>query len=154
MRGYAAIGLVGVQKPPNLGAVLRAAKVFDAALVVWSGKLASLKGASTNTMKSHLHLPAIHVRDVMAAQPIGAVPVLVEMWEDATPLPEFRHPHTAFYIFGPENGSLSRAYPENIPRVMIPSYLCLNLAAAVNVVLYDRRAKQLTKETANDPPAP
>lgn len=143
MSGYAGIGLVGVQRAANLGGVLRAARVFDARLVLWSGRLRTPagRGAGTNTVKAHRHMPAIHVPDVMAAIPHGAVPVLVEKWSDATPLPVFRHPRTALYVFGPENGSLPR--PDgDMPRVVIPSAWCLNLAAAVNVVLYDRTTKR------------
>lgn len=54
------------------------------------------------------------------------------------------HPDRALYIFGPEDGSLDkeiRDWCEDV--VYIPTTGCMNLAATVNVVLYDRMAKGL-----------
>lgn len=62
--------------------------------------------------------------------------------ERARPLPEYTHPDRALYIFGPEDGSLDkeiRDWCEDV--VYIPTTGCMNLAATVNVVLYDRLAK-------------
>lgn len=74
--------------------------------------------------------------------PVGAVPVAVDLVEDAVSLTAYQHPQQAFYIFGPENGTLRQ---ETLgwcrDRVMIPTKMCMNLAATVNVVLYDRMAK-------------
>ena len=60
----------------------------------------------------------------------------------ARPLPEYTHPDRALYLFGAEDGSLSqelRDWCEDV--VYIPTQGCMNLAATVNVVLYDRLAK-------------
>ncbi|NQU97235.1 MAG: hypothetical protein HQ548_06290 [Chloroflexi bacterium] len=79
---------------------------------------------------------------VFDALPYDCVPVGIEIAEDAIDLVQFSHPERACYIFGPENGSVSAdtvARCEHI--VKIPTALSLNLAATVNVVLYDRLAK-------------
>jgi hypothetical protein len=61
------------------------------------------------------------------------------MRDSAETLGEFVHPPRALYVFGPEDGSLDRGLLAACHRfVQIPSRSCLNLAAAVNVVLYDR----------------
>jgi tRNA(Leu) C34 or U34 (ribose-2'-O)-methylase TrmL len=45
-------------------------------------------------------------------------------------------------VFGPEDGHVPKGIRTACHRfVTIPSHGCLNLAAAVNVVLYDRMAK-------------
>ena len=78
--------------------------------------------------------------------PIGSTPVAIELIKDAKPLPSYRHPERAFYIFGPEDGTLDkniRAWCTDV--VYIPTVGCMNLAATVNVVLYDRMAKAQTK---------
>ena len=66
----------------------------------------------------------------------------VELTDDAVDLPIFVHPERACYIFGPENGSIS---PEVLSRcnmsVKIPTTMSLNLGMTVNIVLYDRMAK-------------
>ena len=55
----------------------------------------------------------------------------------------FEHPEDALYVFGPEDGGLPRPVRLLCHRfVFLPTHHCLNLAAAVNVVLYDRRLKR------------
>lgn len=68
----------------------------------------------------------------------GVVPVCVEVM-DAVALPEFIHPPKALYVFGPEDGSVPQVYRRLCHQfVTIPSKHCLNLAAAVNIVLFHR----------------
>jgi hypothetical protein len=81
------------------------------------------------------------------------VPVAIELIEGAIALPEYRHPRRAFYIFGSEDGSLKktqaiRSWCKDI--VYIPTTGCMNLAATVNVVLYDRLCKSKATVDSND----
>jgi len=70
--------------------------------------------------------------------------------EGAIPLPSFVHPEKALYIFGPEDGTLSQSVIDEADHVVyIPTVGCMNLAATVNVVLYDRLAKS-SETIAND----
>jgi len=74
--------------------------------------------------------------------PEGASLVCVELVENAMPLPEYKHPDNAFYIFGPEDGTISQEIINRADAVVyVPTVGCMNLAATVNVVLYDRMAK-------------
>lgn len=78
-------------------------------------------------------------------QSVGFTPVAIERRENAESLPEFVHPLDALYVFGPEDGTLGRGTLSWCHRfVTIPTLPDgpLNLAAAVNVVLYDRLAKE------------
>ncbi len=60
----------------------------------------------------------------------------------ATPLPLFTHPDNAFYIFGPEDGTIPQQLIDAADDVVyVPTVGCMNLAASVNVLLYDRLAK-------------
>ncbi|EEE06885.1 MULTISPECIES: RNA methyltransferase [Burkholderia cepacia complex] len=139
-RGYAAIGLHQPKDPKNIGGVLRAAGCYDAALVVLSGR--RYQRASTDTQKAFRHLPVIQTDDVLSAIPVGAVPIAVEFTTTATPLTDFKHPESAFYIFGPEDGSVPNQIVAKCRDVVyVPTAYCMNLAAAVNVLLYDRLAK-------------
>jgi tRNA(Leu) C34 or U34 (ribose-2'-O)-methylase TrmL len=46
------------------------------------------------------------------------------------------------YVFGPEDGTISQAVIDKADAVVyIPTNGCMNLAATVNVLLYDRLAK-------------
>lgn len=147
MRGYAAVGLWQPKAPENVGSVARAAFVYDAALICVGGArgrrtYGSWLSHATNTMKSERHIPVVCGDDLKALIPYGAVPVAVDLVDEATPLPSFIHPQAAFYVFGPEDGTLGASVLSWCPhRVMVPTRLCMNLAACVNVVLYDRMAK-------------
>jgi tRNA(Leu) C34 or U34 (ribose-2'-O)-methylase TrmL len=77
--------------------------------------------------------------------------VCIELAENAIPLPEFDHPKNTFYIFGPEDGSISQDIIDKAQVVVyIPTVGCMNLAATVNVVLYDRLAKDRNKFSGNE----
>jgi tRNA(Leu) C34 or U34 (ribose-2'-O)-methylase TrmL len=147
-RGFVAIGVVSPKCDANVGGVLRAASCYGADLVVLSG--ARYRAQSTDTTKAWRHMPVIHnVSDLFSAAPFGAIPVAVDLVEGACPLPSFRHPERAFYIFGPEDGTLGGAVLARCARrVMVPTRFCMNLAATVNVILYDRLAKSAAQAVA------
>ena len=70
--------------------------------------------------------------------------VCVEIVPNAQNLVSFEHPANVVYVFGPEDGSVSQVYKRFCSSfIFIPSAHCLNLSAALNVVLYDRRAKRV-----------
>ncbi len=101
---------------------------------------------ATDTQKAYRSLPVLRVPDVFDALPYDCVPVAVELLEESRSLVDFTHPERAFYIFGPEDATLGRAITERCKFcVQVPTRFCMNLAAAANVVLYDRLAKQLRK---------
>lgn len=141
MRGYAAIGLDRPKDTANLGGCLRAAQVYGASLVMLSG--GRMGKYSTDTMKAYRHIPCVEVDDLWASIPFACVPVVIELADRSKPLFDFQHPHSAFYIFGPEDSSVRKEIVERAPHVLsIPMDGCMNLAATVNVVLYDRLCKQ------------
>lgn len=138
--GYAAVGLHNPRNPLNVGAVLRAASCFDVAMVAVTGR--RYQAQRTDTARTHLHIPVLHVEDLREVIPYDCVPVAVERRTEAVPLPSYEHPDRAFYIFGPEDGSLGCGVLQWCRDVVgIPTNYSLNLAAAVNIVLYDRLAK-------------
>lgn len=144
LRGYAAIGLHHPKTPVNIGAALRAAGCYGAALVAASGRRYSR--ASTDTMKSYRHLPLIQCDDLRGVVPFDCVPVAIDLIPGAVPLWNYKHPERAIYIFGPEDGTLGRDVLDWCRDVVcVPMVGCMNLAAAVNVVLYDRAAKHSTE---------
>jgi tRNA(Leu) C34 or U34 (ribose-2'-O)-methylase TrmL len=141
MRGYSAIGLVNPKTPANVGSVLRASQIYGSKLVAIEGRRIAVR-ASTDTMKAWRHLPVLHCEDLKPVVPFDCVPVAVDLVDDAESLFSFDHPERAFYVFGPEDGTLGKRHLEWCARrVMIPTAGCMNLAACVNVVLYDRAMK-------------
>ena len=139
-RGFSCIGLDNPKTDVNVGAVLRAAGVFRADMVAISGH--RYGRAPTDTMKFYRHLPLLQVEDLHEVIPFDCVPVAVELVDRATPLNEYKHPERAFYVFGAEDATLGeRVLSWCRDVVYIPTNGCLNLAACVNVVLYDRLSK-------------
>jgi tRNA(Leu) C34 or U34 (ribose-2'-O)-methylase TrmL len=146
--GIAAIGLVGIKNNLNMGGCLRAAHCFGASLIAIQGS--RLQKQAADTTKAHRHIPSFVVDDILAATPYGCQRVVVEIRDDAVPLFDFCHPRQAFYIFGPEDGSVpSRIVDQCQHIVSIPTAYCLNLAATVNVVLYDRAQKRAMRPVAH-----
>lgn len=141
MRGYASIGLVRPKCAANVGSVLRAAFCYDVAMVAVQGERTPIR-ACTDTPRGWRHIPVLRGEDLHALIPYDAVPVAVDLVDDAVSLPAFQHPQRAFYVFGPEDGTLGKSVLDWCPhRVMVPTRMCMNLAATVNVILYDRMAK-------------
>ena len=140
-RGYSSVALRSPKNTNNVGSVLRAAGCYGVDLVVVeSQRVHSL----TDAQKAWRHIPTICVEDVFEARPFGSQAVAIDLVEGAVSLVDFVHPERAFYVFGPEEGTLGGlTLAQCQHRVMVPTAFCMNLAAAVNVVLYDRLAKQV-----------
>ena len=142
-----AIVLVDPKYPHNVGGAIRAAAVFcEHPWVMWSGtRVPSPADEAGMRLPREERLRAYkHVKFDRGGGPLpsGFTPVCVEFDSSAEPLPGFEHPERPLYVFGPEDGSVPGYRRAECHRfVKIPGATCLNLAAAVNVVLYDRRVK-------------
>jgi tRNA(Leu) C34 or U34 (ribose-2'-O)-methylase TrmL len=94
-------------------------------------------------MKAIRHLPLLETEDLKEMIPYDCVPVAVELIDGATPLPAYEHPVRAFYVFGAEDATLGkRTLDWCRDKIYIPTNGCMNLAATVNVVMYDRLSKK------------
>ena len=145
------IGLTDPKSPSNVGAVLRAAGCYGAVSVTYSGSRYERAAKFKQDTKSVAQkIPVNASSCLLDAIPEGASIVCIELVEGAIPLPEFEHPENAYYIFGPEDSSLEQKVVDQADAVVyIPTVGCMNLAATVNVVLYDRMVKS-SKQQAND----
>jgi tRNA(Leu) C34 or U34 (ribose-2'-O)-methylase TrmL len=141
----ATLGLVNPKNPENVGMVMRAAGCYAADKVYYTGERYNrARQFFTDTQNVHEKIPLQWVDDLLTSVPPNTQIVAVELVEGATPLMYFEHPAQAYYIFGPEDGSLSPAILAAADAVVyIPTIGCMNLAATVNVVLYDRLAKHV-----------
>lgn len=141
MRGYAGLGVEGVSKPRNAGAVIRTAHAFGAAFAFTVGGIPNAREvAHTDTSKAIQQLPFYHFETVRGlALPTGCQLVGIELTDDAVLLPSFRHPRTAAYLLGAERIGLSEEALSLCDHVIkIPTRFSLNLAVAGALVLYDR----------------
>ena len=137
------IGLTNPKSPSNVGSVMRAAGCFGADEVYYTGKrydIAAKFSTDTQNISNKILLEGVESL-IDCADPHAKI-ICVELVEGATCLPDFQHPPNAHYIFGPEDGNLSQDIIDQADEVVyLPTVGCLNLAATVNVVLYDRVAK-------------
>jgi len=142
-KSKATIGLQNPKTPFNVDAVMRAAGCYQVDAVLYTGK--RYQRAAQFVSDKHDISATVSLRnveDLIKAKPEGATLVCVDLIIGATPLPSYQHPENAYYIFGPEDDSIE----QNIINladacVYIPTFNCMNLAATVNVLLYDRMAK-------------
>lgn len=142
-RGFSAIGLYRPKDDANVGSVLRAAGVYGASLVAISGARGKALNHAANTMAAHKHIPTFLVDDLLSVRPHNCQIVVVDLIEGARPLPDFQHPERAMYLFGPEDGTLGVKHTSHAQHVVyVPGAACMNLAAAVNVIMYDRMVKR------------
>jgi tRNA(Leu) C34 or U34 (ribose-2'-O)-methylase TrmL len=145
MRGFAVIAADRPKSPCNFAGMMRAAHCYGADMLVLGGD--RYKSAPPNVTKAERHIPLLRVAEVFDALPYGCVPVAVELVPDARPLTTYVHPERAFYVFGAEDATLgARILGRCRDVVYVPTSFCMNLAATVNVVLYDRMMKRMAKE--------
>lgn len=141
MRGYFGVGIEGVSKARNLGALTRTAHAFGASFFFTIEADVSLSEMrETDTSDAAANMPLYAWPNVDAFQlPADCALVGVEFADEAVELPSFRHPMRAAYVLGSERGSLSPALVERCSfLVRIPTRFCLNLGTAGAIVMYDR----------------
>jgi len=160
---HVSIGLTNPKSPSNVGAVMRAAGCYSVDQVLYTGqryanaaKYADKKN-NTDTKNARDKIPLLalesfeNITEQLNALPQDTKVVCVDLVEGATPLPHFEHPDQAFYIFGPEDGTITQKVINSADSVVyMPTVGCMNLAASVNVVLYDRLAKSLIKRNQTE----
>jgi len=141
------IGLINPKSPENVGSVMRAAGNFGVASVFYTGKRyprALMRNPTITDMRRKVgqNIPLTEVNCLIDIVPLNMNIVCVEFAENATALPEYAHPQNAFYIFGPEDGTISQDVIDRADAVVyVPTIGCMNLSATVNVLLYDRLTK-------------
>lgn len=135
--------------PHNVGASVRAASCYGVEAVAWNGDRVTLDPTERlpreERMRGYRHVKQLHiVSEPVHLQHFGKPIICVELLHGAVPLPHFEHPTDAVYVFGPEDGSVSKGLRSACHQfVFIPTRHCLNLAAAVYTVLYDREIKAI-----------
>jgi len=141
MRGYFGIGIEGVHKPMNLGALLRTAHAFNASFAFTVAAAYERDEANlADTSDAAGSLPFYEYPDVASFWlPKDCQLVGIEIVDDAILLPSFTHPRNAAYVLGPERGGLSPSMLAHCDFVVkIPTRFSINLALAGALVMYDR----------------
>jgi tRNA(Leu) C34 or U34 (ribose-2'-O)-methylase TrmL len=133
----------------NLGAAVRACSCFNARAVIFTGDRITLRTDKgkyrlprEERMKDYQEILMINDDYPLNRFSKKVIPVAVEVRDNSEDLKYFDHPKNAVYIFGPEDGNVPQTYLRMCHRfIKISTNYCLNLAAAISVVLYDRSSK-------------
>jgi tRNA(Leu) C34 or U34 (ribose-2'-O)-methylase TrmL len=143
------IAMVNPKYAHNVGAAIRAASCFGAHQVWYTGNRVPMdlgkkkRLPREERMKGHQDVELIQFDYFFDEFGSDVVPVAVELRKDSELLSQFDHPEKALYVFGPEDGSIPSVYVRHCHRfVVIPTRHCVNLAAAVYIMLYDRFVKR------------
>lgn len=141
VRGYFGIGIEGISKPQNAGALFRTANAFGASFV-FTVNAAYEKPSCQRVDTSHAagQVPFYSFPSLEAmVLPEGCDLVGVELTDEAVDLPCFTHPRAAAYVMGRERGSLTPGMLALCRHVVkIPTRFCINLGLAGAIVMYDR----------------
>ncbi len=141
MRGYFGVGVEGISKPLNLGAVMRTAHAFGASFVFTVGadhRVRDVQRSDTSSAYDHVPYYDWDSLDDLVL-PMGCALVGVELVDGAVDLPTFKHPAAAAYVLGREKGSLSDEMLARCAHVVkIPTKFCVNVGLAAAITLYDR----------------
>lgn len=142
-KGFSCIGLHNPKSPLNIGSTLRAAGCYRVSMVAITGRGNNpFIKARTDTQKAYRHIPVVRCENLKDIVPYNCTPVAVDLIKVAKPLPNYQHHERAFYIFGAEDETLDESITSWCKDIIyIPTNYCMNLAATVNVVLYDRMVK-------------
>jgi tRNA C32,U32 (ribose-2'-O)-methylase TrmJ len=144
-----AILLIDPKYAQNVGVAQRAASCYGVGQVWWTGNRVPISGDGKRfrlpreeRMKEYESVKLFNTDYPFDEFDSDVVPVAIEVRKNSESLPDFIHPEKALYVFGPEDGGLTRVTLQHCQRfVVIPTAHCLNLAVAIGTVLYDRSMK-------------
>ena len=140
------IGLINPKSPDNVHSVMRASGNYGVNSVFYTGTrypraMTLNPNAPDMSRKVSEKIPLTEVNELLDVAGEMKI-VCIELAENAIALPEYTHPENAFYIFGPEDSTIDQAIIDRADAVVyVPTIGCMNLAATVNVLLYDRLIK-------------
>lgn len=141
--GYYGVGIYNPKKRVNVGGILRNAHVFGADFVTILGQRYGKDGLDVSNATRHV--PTWHfdnTAEFMKNIPRHCTTIGIEITDDCDSLERFCHPMQAFYLFGPEDGSIPKTVLNQCQYVVrIPTAGCLNVNVACGIVLYDRLKK-------------
>lgn len=153
-----AVVLINPKIPFNVGTSLRSCSIFGAKHCYWTGdrvaqEIEDMKRLPREERMKDYTGVYFGQRDDLVIIDLfeisGYVPVCVEVTPNSEPLTTFVHPDKAVYVFGPEDGNVPgdiRTLCHRFLRIPTLTRTPLNLAQAVNLVLYDRFVKSGEQE--------
>ena len=141
-RGYFAIGIYEPKTETNIGTLWRSARNLGADFIFTIGK--RYKKERSDTTKAERHIPLYSYSDwddFVNHLPSGCEIVCIEQTDGARKLSEITHPERAVYVLGAEDYGIPEDKMRGHQKVFIDTPMCLNVAVAGSIVMYDRSIK-------------
>jgi tRNA (guanosine-2'-O-)-methyltransferase len=141
-RGYYGIGIYHPKTTENIGTLWRSAHNFGADFIFTIGK--RYKKQASDTTKAEKHIPLYEYtsfEDFKEHLPHGCQMVFIEQTDGARNLKDVCHPEAACYILGAEDYGVPEEMMRGYQKVFIGTPMCLNVAVAGSIVMYDRSVK-------------
>ena len=139
-RGYFGIGIYHTKNSINVGTLWRSAQNFGAAFLFTIGR--RYQRQASDTLHTWKHIPLIHYEtfsDFLSCRPFDCLLIGIEQTEESMSISKFSHPERAIYLLGAEdNGLPSEVLDECQKVVHIDTPMCLNVAVAGSIVMFDR----------------
>jgi tRNA G18 (ribose-2'-O)-methylase SpoU len=146
VRGFCGIGILNSEKDCNVGTLWRTAHSLGAAFIFTVGRKYELQ--SSDTTKAHRTVPYFHYadfNDFYQHLPNECRLVGIENNAEAVPIQRVVHPERAVYLLGSEGSGLTNeAISKCMFTIVLPGIVCLNVAVAGSLVLFDRIQKGVT----------
>lgn len=141
-RGYCGIGVYHPKTTENIGTLWRSAHNFGADFIFTIG--ARYKQQPSDTSKAERHIPLYEYKDIddfKSHLPRGCELVFVEQTDGAVDLKNSNHPESACYVLGAEDYGVPIDVMRGHRKVFIDTPICINVAVAGSIILYDRHIK-------------
>jgi tRNA(Leu) C34 or U34 (ribose-2'-O)-methylase TrmL len=141
-QGYFGIGVYHPKTESNIGTLWRSAYNFGANHIFTIGR--RYKNQTSDTVKAWKQIPLFEYADwenFISNIPYYASLVAIEQAEGAGNLKVANHPKQAIYVLGAEDGGIPIKLMHDHQKVFIDTPLCLNVAVAGSIVMYDRQCK-------------
>ena len=141
-RGFWGIGIYEPKTETNIGTLWRSAHNFGADFIFVIGK--RYKREKSDTTDAQKHIPLYNYKnweDFIKHIPEKCEVVCVEQADGARELGTFIHPERAIYLLGAEDYGIPEDKMKGNQKVFINTPMCLNVAVAGSIVMYDRTIK-------------
>lgn len=144
MTGYFGVAIYHPKHSNNIGTLWRSCNSYGAAFLATVGS--RYKTQSSDTKKSEYNIPLFHFQDIddlINHLPYSCPLIGIELDSKSISLEKFCHPIRACYLLGAEDHGLpSEIRNKCHSMVEIPgANICLNVAVAGSIVIYDRCLK-------------
>lgn len=150
-RGYFGIGVYHMKYEKNLGTLWRSAHNFGASFIFVIGKRYKRQGCDTT--KAYRHLPLFEYptyEDFHKTIPHQSRVVCIEQSEKSKDIKNFVHPESCLYLLGAEDSGIPEEIMFGKEIIHITTPMCLNVAVAGSIIMFDRLIKGADNDQAQD----